>query len=428
MIRLVPFSLAWFILICTAAVGAENLPASIAQSDYRSATPAQIKLGQLLFYDRILSGSYRVSCATCHNHDRASSNGFLLAGKQAVAPDTLAVNGLAIYDAFKPSSRHAPALFNVGAKEFQTLFSDGRVARLNDGSYLAPQSEKPENQLPLALRDVLAVQALFPAVTGEELVGRVESDLKTAAHFGNQAIWDALARRIQNLPEYLPYFNRAYGQGIRIEDITITHIANAISSFVGNEWQSFQSPFDAYSAGDKTALTASQISGMNLFYSKANCASCHAGKFQTDHKFYNIALPAWRFNEEKPANFETRLMGRYSVTQKSSDRFRRRTPSLRNVAHTAPYGSFGGIESLEGVVRHHLNPRVALGAFAKTMKTLGANSAIERLLSRVDITEVELDYKEFSDLISFLHGLTDKKSLSGRLGKPNSVPSSLALD
>lgn len=428
MTRQIPVALACVILLCNCSFSAENLPEPISSEDYRSASEAQIKLGQLLFYDRILSGSYRVSCATCHNHDRASSNGYLLAGKRELKPDDLAVNGLPIYDVFKPSSRHAPALFNVGAKEFQTLFSDGRVGRNEDGSFIAPVGVNAENKLPTGLQDVLAVQALFPAVTGDELVGSVESELKTAAHIGNRAIWDALAHRIQELPDYLPYFERAYRKVTRKEDINISQIANAISAFVGSEWVSRQSPFDAYVAGDKLALSGSQLRGMELFYGKAQCVTCHSGKFQTDHKFYNIAMPVWRFDENTSMDIRKRLAGRFGVTGNSQDRYRRRTPSLRNVAATGPYGSFGGIETLDAVVRHHLNPVESLRQLERIRAGKGLNLVVEELLWRIDIDQVLLNAEEVDDLVSFLESLTDQNSLAGRMGKPTSVPSSLALD
>ncbi|MEE9375787.1 MAG: cytochrome-c peroxidase, partial [Rhizobiaceae bacterium] len=157
-------------LLLTGVVLSAELPKPIIDQDYRNYSTPQIKLGQVLFYDRVLSGTYRVSCATCHNHDRGSSNGFRLDGKDtATGGDDLAINGLAVYDALKPSSKHAPTLFNLGAKEFTVLFLDGRVARDKKGNLISPSS----GQLPSGLRDVLAVQALFPAVTGDELIGKV---------------------------------------------------------------------------------------------------------------------------------------------------------------------------------------------------------------------------------------------------------------
>ena len=61
----------------------------LTDADFRKYPEAQVRLGQLLFYDRVLSGTYRVSCATCHNHDRASSNGFLLPGRKALEGEVM---------------------------------------------------------------------------------------------------------------------------------------------------------------------------------------------------------------------------------------------------------------------------------------------------------------------------------------------------
>ncbi|MGI9365677.1 MAG: cytochrome c peroxidase, partial [Rhizobiaceae bacterium] len=81
------------------------LPPPVQNSDYRMHPSHMVELGRMLFYDRVLSGTYRVSCATCHNPDRASSNGFARAGVEQVEGDDLAINGLPIYDQLKPSSK-----------------------------------------------------------------------------------------------------------------------------------------------------------------------------------------------------------------------------------------------------------------------------------------------------------------------------------
>ncbi|MGI9357171.1 MAG: cytochrome-c peroxidase, partial [Rhizobiaceae bacterium] len=264
---------------------AGELPEPLTDEDFRAYSKAQVKLGRLLFYDRILSGTFRVSCATCHNHDRASSNGVRLDGKEEERDD-LAVNGEPVYEPFKPSAKHAPTLFNLGAKQFTRMFSDGRVERLPDGSFLSPAG----NELPEGLSDVLAVQALFPAAQGNELLGKVENDLIAVAHKGNQAIWDALAKRVSGTKEYWPHFELAYPELKNADDITIVEIANAIGAFVGTEWRSDDAPFDRYLRGDEAALTGQQKRGMDWFYGKAKCDTCHSGALQTDHRFYRRTL------------------------------------------------------------------------------------------------------------------------------------------
>ena len=414
--------------LCAGAIAAD-LPGSVKDGDYRTAPEAMLKLGQLLFYDRVLSGTYRVSCATCHNPDRASSNGFPTDHQSTGQVDDGAVNGLPIYDALRPSAKHAPPLFNLGAKEFQTLFGDGRVARLSDGTFLSPAGK----DLPNGLRDVLAVQALFPAVTGDELVGTVDNDVKAVAHLGNRAIWDALADRVRDLPDYWPYFQSAYPDIGSARQIDMTHIANAISAFVATEWRSDGSPFDAYMRGDDSALAAAQRRGLSLFNGKARCSSCHGGPFQTDHQFHAVATPLWRFDADLGMSGQEMHRDRFALTGDEQDRFRRRTPSLRNVARTAPYGHAGSFATLPDMLRAHLDPQAGLDIYFRqrpegTPVPSEVLAIANKLLERNELDPVTLSRQEFDDLLEFLNSLTDERSLSGRLGRPTEVPSFLALD
>lgn len=107
------------------------------------------------------------------------------------------------------------------------------------------------------------------------------------------------------------------------------------------------SPFDAYMLGQGD-LPAPASRGMELFYNKANCSQCHSGWFQTDHDFHALAVP--QIGPGKAARFEphNRDEGRIRVTGKSQDSFAFRTPSLRNVSLTAPYGHSGAFTTLEG--------------------------------------------------------------------------------
>ncbi len=420
------------------AAAQENLPQPLTDSDFRQYAPAQAKLGRLLFYDRVLSGTFRVSCATCHNHDRASSNGFPIVELPDTAPDDLAINGLPLYDPLRPSSRHAPPLFNLGAKEFVAMFSDGRVAETGKGIFISPSKDP----LPDGLSDVLAVQSLFPAVTGDELVGTVESDLSIAAHNGDAAVWAALAERVRDLPEYLPHFRAAYPQVTSSSQITVTRIANAIAAFVGTEWRSDQSPFDRYLRGDQSALSAAQLRGMKWFYGDAGCAQCHSGPLMSDNDYHSIGAWPWRFDADFNDDLPKVLPGRINVTGKASDAFKMRTPSLRNVAFSAPYGYAGGYETLKEVIEAHVDPeKVHNAKVALIEKQQQRWSADDRKIAQSVFqsrsiavsplkglaAEGKLD-PVIDDLIAFLSATSDEAGARGRLGKPEEVPSSLVLD
>ncbi|EFL90729.1 cytochrome-c peroxidase [Ahrensia sp. R2A130] len=407
---------ACFALPVTLAVSAE-LPSS--GDTLLPTTDAEIQLGRLLFYDRVLSGSYRVSCATCHNHDRASSNGFA----SPLAGDELAVGGLPLYDALKPSAKHAPALFNLGYAEFYTLFFDGRVQLQTDGTISTPASEN----LPEMLRDPLAAQALFPAVTGDELVGSVDSDVRDAAQRGHSAIWDALVDRLHDLPGYEAPVLAAYPDVKSLKELRIHHVGNAIGAFVAHEWRADRAPYDSWLAGDQTALNSEQQRGLKLFEGKAQCSSCHKGRFQTDHAFHNSASPPWRFDQ--PLNERDFHRDRSDVTGLPQDRHRRRTISLRNINATAPYGFAGSHEVLRSYVEDHIAPDAGMRQWlAQREKDQAAEVLATEILVTHDMPSVQLTQSEIDDLMAFLESLTDERSLSGRLGKPADVPSNLALD
>jgi len=419
--RLAALAAVLFLWVMPAIAG--DLPRPLTDDDFRTYPEAQVKLGQLLFYDRILSGTYRVSCATCHNHDRASSNGARLDGKEEERDD-LAVGGEPVYEPFRPSSKHAPTLFNLGAKQFTRMFADGRVERLPDGSFRSPAGA----DLPKGLNDVLAVQALFPAVQGDELVGTVENDLTAVAHKGNAAIWNALAARVRDTAEYWPHFEAAYPELKRPKNITIVEIANAIGAFVGTEWRSDDAPFDRYLHGDEDALTAQQKLGMDLFYGTAKCDTCHSGALHTDHQFGRV-LAESTVSELHEFAEPDRRHGRSAVTGDSRDFLRFKIPSLRNVVHTPPFGRLGNYESIDDVIRSHT--RVVNYRFRTRRKSSDGLESVLDFSGRTSSDMPEIGYitdREIADLVAFLESLTDEKGLHGKLGKPAEVPSSLALD
>ena len=131
----------------------------------------------------------------------------------------------------------------------------------------------------------------------------------------------------------------------------------------------------------------------------------------------------------------------YAVTGNDADLYRFRTPSLRNVALTAPYGHSGAYATLESVVRHHLDPRAALLAYDPATIALpaldGANAApppmpdadeIARIAAAVELAPLTLSDPEIADILAFLSALTDPHATIGRLGAPSQVPSGLPVD
>ncbi len=418
------------------------MPKALQPNDFRDFNPRWAEIGQLLFYDPILSGNQNISCGTCHNHDLGGSDGMSLGigeGGAGVGPQRSA--GVGSDRIHKRIPRNAPALWNVGAKAVTTLFQDGRVgpSDIYDNGFNTPAGE----WLPDGLDGILAVQALFPLTAQFEMAGDpVENQVAGAAYDRLDAVWPILTKRVRTIPEYADMFIAAFDDINGPMDITITHIANAIGAFEGLEWQSFDSPFDAFLNGDATAMTTRQKAGMALFYGKAGCADCHSGPLLTDEEFHALALPNFGPGRTRPFDPAVRDVGRMAVSDRLEDAYRFRTPSLRNVALTAPYGHNGAYPTLEGIVRHHLHPSKSLKTWTKDLANLpgvpwlarsdfvSLEDAREqaRLAAKIDIRPLDLSAAEVAELVAFLHSLTGTRSVNGRLGKPSSVPSGLKVD
>lgn len=414
---------------------AQELPK--ADAVFREIDSKQVLLGQLLFYDPILSGNKTVSCATCHHPKFATADGVALGlgdGGIGLGPDRVA-DPENLPEQRIP--RNAPALFNLGAVEFTTFFHDGRleVDASRPGGIRTPLGAEMEQ----GFASVLSAQTMFPVLSADEMAGHYsENDVSQAVRqgliTGPGGAWDILAGRVAAIPEYKARFAEIMGD----EPIHFTDISDAIAQFVEFEWRGDNSPFDQFLRLG-TPLTAEAQAGMELFYGKAACATCHSGQFQTDHEFHAIAMP--QIGPGKAARFErhARDLGRQRVTGDPADAYAFRTPSLRNVARTGPYGHAGAYATLEDAIRHHLDPVTSLTGFDGADVVL-AELPVDDLRVVSDAAEVaaiaganvlaaqDLSDGEVQALVAFLHALTDEASIRGALGVPETVPSGLPID
>lgn len=399
----------------------------------------RVKLGQLLFYDPILSGSRTVSCATCHHPDFGTSDGLSLGlgdGGIGLGPKRR-VDEKNVPEQRVP--RNSPGLFNLGASEFTVFFHDGR---------LETDPRKPNGiRTPLGedmvtgFQSALSAQAMFPVLSPDEMAGHYsESDVSIAVRSGqlthDGGAWDIIAKRVSDISEYNQMFKSVLGDG---REVDFTDIANVIADFIAFEWRADNSPFDVM-LRDHVALPFGAKQGMYLFYGRAGCSTCHAGLFQTDHGFHAIAMP--QIGPGKAARFEDhqRDEGRMRVTGNPDDAYRFRTPSLRNVALTAPYGHAGAYATLEAVIRHHLNPVGSLNVYDREQALLpdldGASDwavledpkSLDPIVSANELRRNSLSDGEINALIAFLNALTDPISKTGRLGVPDTVPSGLEVE
>ena len=276
-------------------------------------TVAKVALGKKLFHDQRLSADGKVSCATCHQADKVFSDGL---------PVAQGINK-------QLGTRNTPSLFNVAYQH--SLFWDGRRASLE------AQAKEP---------------FFHPR----------EHGLKDTP---------ALLHHIRTDQQYAAAFKRTFGVSRR--DISSDHVTQALAAFE-RTLIAGESPFDRYYfAGDQKALSPTAQQGLQLFQGQAQCATCHTlGKTSalfTDQQFHSLAIGlkkiepriielTTRVARARPAERERLVLedadyaelGRFLVTQNPADIGKFKTPSLRNVALTAPYMHDGSITTLAEAV------------------------------------------------------------------------------
>jgi cytochrome c peroxidase len=179
---------------------------------------------------------------------------------------------------------------------------------------------------------------------------------------------------------------------------------------------------------------------MQLFYGKVQCASCHSGVFQTDQQFHSICMPQIGPGKgDGPDGHDD--FGREQVTGNPADRYTFRTPTLRNVALTGPWGHDGAYDSLMLVTLHHLFPRIALEFYTKGQAVLPEDPALDvqdflvhddrarraAIGASSEAPRVPINLGEFMQILEFLQALTDPASLDLRSDVPPRVPSGLPM-
>ena len=434
------FLLTFTFILISLEVSANKLPLPLKDSDYRFVDENEAKLGQLLFYDPILSGNKEVACATCHHPSLGTGDGLSLSlgdgGKG------LGINRIVDYE--NPPEqrvpRNAQPLFNLGAKQFKTLFHDGRV----EVDLLRPSGLRTplEEEMVEGFSSIISAQTMFPVLSADEMAGHYsENEISEAVRrgtlTGKGGAWDLISKRVQSIPEYSNFFINIYDHIKTAQDIKFTDISNAVAAFMEFEWRSDTSPFDDFLKG-KQNLNISQEKGMELFYGKANCSSCHAGALFTDHQFHATGQP--QVGPGKAARFQShsRDLGRFRVTGNIKDKYAFRTPSLRNVELTGPWGHAGAYSKLEAFINAHLNPQLALYNYDKSNVTLTKYDAndwkimdnateVKAIADSITIKPIIVSDGEVMDILAFLGTLTDTKSQKGRLGIPETVPSGLKI-
>jgi cytochrome c peroxidase len=364
------------------------------KADLFANVTSELELGQVLFWDPILSGNKDVACATCHHPD------FAYADSRDLSIGTLGV-GLGpdrMQTTVPPVRRNANTIVNTA---FNGLNDGRRRGRgqdnTNDNSAVTFQTVN-QAQAPMfwdsRIRS-LELQALEPIKAYDEMRGDVFTDTTAL---------DSVVARIKGISEYIHLFKKVYGEETTINASLIgASIARFERSLVA-----VNSPFDRYVAGNKEALTEQQLRGREKFRD-VGCTNCHQGTMFSDYQLHALGVPE-----------NTKL----DTTDNGAGRFRFRTPTLRNVALTAPYMHNGMFKTLEDVLQFYNNgrsenPNVIAGAGGRGRRgngqggqgfTQGGNNnnnnqaILDNQFRRVD----DMSASDMSDIVAFLNALTDE--------------------
>ena len=272
--------------------------------------PAKAALGELLYHDTRLSADGTVSCATCHGINTGGVDN--LKYSEGIGGQLGGVN--------------APTVFNAVFNFVQ--FWDGRAATLAD-------------------------QAAGPPLNPVEM---------------GSASFDEIVARLAEDKAFVKAFNAVYPEGLSQATIT-----DAIAQYE-RTLVTPNSPFDRYLKGDKEALTAEQVKGFELF-KEYNCATCHAGVNMGGLSYELMGQRADYFKDrelQERSGLTDGDNGRWAQTGIERDRFRFRTPGLRNVALTYPYYHDGSVKSLEEAVGMMAKYQVGKELSAENIATITA--------------------------------------------------------
>ncbi len=334
-------------------------------------TPEKVALGERLFLDRRFSATGEVSCSTCHEPAKVFTD--------SPRRVSVGIRGLT-------GTRNAPTVVNAAYMGSQ--FWDGREPDLEG------QSKQPFlNPVEMGLPDHAPILAV------------IRSD-----------------------PDYRDGFRAAFG--IAAEDVTIEHVAQAIASFERTVIAG-DSPFDRwYFGGEEDAMSEAAKRGFAVFLNAGRCVSCHrisqTFALFTDSRFHNLNVSFDRISDAVTTltkamtarraegadvdklvlgNLDLSELGRYAVTGRMTDVGAFKTPTLRNVARTAPYMHDGSLATLEDVVDFYNNGgRVKEGDPINPFQSGG-------------IRPLGLDDAQKADLVAFLEALTSPQYAIAEQGR-----------
>jgi cytochrome c peroxidase len=299
----------------------------------------KVALGKKLFYDNNLSKSNKISCASCHKPDLYFTDGKTKANNF--------VHGGSL-------ERNTPTLLYAAMQSHQ--FFDARSTTLED---------------------------------------QINEVFKNTNEFNFTA--NSIAKKLMLTETYHLLFNKAFSAK---DSITGYEVRNAISAYV-RSLSPFNSRFDEYMDGNKTAMDNEEIRGFNLFMGKAKCGSCHF------MPLFNGNIPPWYNKSEseiigvpKTAQWTSAIIdadeGRYNINKMEELRYAFKTPTVRNIAKTAPYMHNGVYTNLENIVTFY-------------NKGGGVGIGIKLPFQSLPFDSLMLNKVEEKAIVAFMKTLTDKE-------------------
>nr|WP_312475237.1 cytochrome c peroxidase [Achromobacter ruhlandii] len=295
------------------------------------ARPAIVALGQMLFFDARLSRKGQISCASCHQPQRAFTDGLPL----AVGEDKLM------------GRRRSTPLY--AAPFAPRLFWDGRAASLKE-QVMGPLHDPREMNHDAAgavarLRETDIYPARFLDAFGGATAASspaTGSASSTVAPASSAAGSTTSASASASASAAMIPTAQAPAASTTASAIDADRLARALAAYVAS-LRPEKTRFDEFLAGRADALDDNELLGLHLFRTQARCMNCHNGPLLTDHQFHNIGLSFYgRRNQD---------LGRYEATRDPADLGRFRTPSLRNVAQAGPWMHNGLFPDLRGLLR-----------------------------------------------------------------------------
>jgi cytochrome c peroxidase len=394
------------------------------------------QLGMMLFYTKGLGGQQDSACVTCHHPMLGGGDGLPMSiGVGAEDPDLLGPGRIHPGGPLVP--RNAPTTFNSGMWD-AVMFHDGRVESLGktpllngDDGYGIRTPDRPLGYPDVnAGPNLAAAQSMFPVVSEEEMRGfDFGTEIGNTGEALNGRVRDLLAQIIGGYGEgggglspngWPTEFRTALGSDAPVDElITYSSIALALGEYERSQ-VFVDTPWRTYVAGNDDAMDEEEKHGALLFFGEAACSTCHVGDFFTDEKFHVNAIPQIGIGKDS-GMYGDDDWGRYLETGRSEDRYAFRTPTLLNVEVTGPYGHGGAYPTLEGIVRHHLEPQKAIeeydfGAVDPSIRVANAERYTQAALEQLhenrsngiySVRNVDLTDDQIGQIVAFLLTLTD---------------------